>query len=115
MTKLIDPLYHVQDSDSQAWLNRFFQVPKILHYHFINESEWCLTFDADIVDDERPLFQWIMDHGGMPIVDPKNHYWYGKGVFWFPNSRSRHYALLTAEEYIESDQWWKHTFDTEEC
>jgi hypothetical protein len=116
MTKTtVDPRYLYQDSDHAAWLNSFFKTFPLLHYHMANESEYCLTFDAAIVDDERPLFQWIMDHGGLPIIDPKRSHWYGKGVFWFPNQRSRWYAIHTAGEYLTRDWWWKHTFDTEDA
>jgi hypothetical protein len=112
MTKNIDHRYLQQDPDHDRWLKRFFNLVPYLQYHMANQSEYCLTFEASMVDDERPLFQWIVDHGGLPIVDPKQNYWYGKGVFWFPNQRSRWYAIQTAEAYLVRDWWWKYTFDT---
>lgn len=114
MQNQVDPRFHYQDPDHTKWLEDFFSLPWILHYHFANRSEYCLTFEADLVDDSRPLFKWIMDHGGLPIVDPKANYWRGKGVFWFPNSRSRWYAIQTAGEYLIRDWWWKHTFSNPE-
>jgi len=106
----IDPGYHAQDPSHQAWLRTFFQLPAVLQYHFANESNFCLTFESALVDDPRPLFQWIQQRGGLPIIDPKRNYWYGRGVFWFPNSRSRWYAINTAGEYLTRDWWWKNTF-----
>lgn len=110
----IDPRDLYQDPDHVAWLKDFFRTSPMLQYHMANESEYCLTFDADLVNDERPIFQWIQQRGGLPIVDPKNNYWYGMGVFWFPNSRSRWYAIQTAEEYLTRDWWHKYTFETNE-
>lgn len=110
----IDPRYHQQDRQHQEWLHRFFQLPYTLQYHFANESPYCLTFQARLVDDTRPLFQWIQERGGLPIIDPKRNYWYGRGVFWFPNSRSRWYAINTAGEFLTRDWWWKHTFQVDD-
>lgn len=111
MTKTIDSRYLRQDPDHARWLKDFFNLMPGLRYYVANESEYCLTFEAAIVDDERPLLRWIMDHGGLPIVDPKANYWYGKAVVWFPNPRSRWYAMQTAGEYLVRDWWWKETFD----
>lgn len=111
MTTQVDPRFLHQDPEATAWLRQFSNLPWNMQYIVAVESPYCLTFDAKIVDDERPLFRWIMDHGGLPVVDPKQNYWYKKGVVWFPNSRSRWYAILTASEYLTRDWWWKLTFD----
>lgn len=111
MTTVVDPRYHYQDPHHQWWLEYFFRLPPTLRYINAVNSECCLTFKTDLVDDDRPLFRWIMDRGGLPIIDPKRHFWHETGVFWFPNQRSRHYALMTAREYITRDWWWKHTFE----
>ena len=112
MTKsVVDPRYLQQDPLATAWLKRFFDMRWGLQYITALESPYCLTFEANIVDDERPLFQWIKEHGGLPLVDPKENFWRSKGVFWFPNQRSRWYAMQTAEEYLTRDWWWKYTFD----
>lgn len=111
MTTQVDPRFFYQHPDHVSWLRDFARLIPGLHYYVANDSEYCLTFEANIVDDPRPLFQWIQAHGGLPIIDPKRHYWEGKGVFWFPNPRSRWYAIHTAGEYLIRDWWWKHTFD----
>jgi len=109
----VDPRYLQQDPTHQRWLKNYCDTPRGIQYYLANASDCCLTFEADLVDDERPLLQWMMDRGALPIVDPKRNYWQGKAVVWFPNQRSRWYAIQTAGRYLTRDWWWLHTFDTE--
>jgi hypothetical protein len=67
-------------------------------YQMITNSEHCLTFDEDLLNDcERVA--WIQERGGYPILNPK-HNPFGHAVFWFANSRARQYAMITAEQYL---------------
>ena len=111
MITQVDPRYLHQDPEATRWLRKFAELPWGLQYITAVESHHCLTFEACLVDDERPLLQWIIAHGGLPIVDPKYNFWSGRAVIFFPSQRSRWYAIQTAGEYLTRDWWWKHTFD----
>lgn len=91
-----------QDPDATTSLRelyaRTYRFPWPIAFQLLKRSNWCRIFSEELLDDSERL-RWITDHGGMVLLSPE-HNLYRELVIWFPNSASRHYAEITAEEYL---------------